>query len=234
MARRPLLLAAIAAAVAFLAGCASGPGTAPSTPAPSASSEVGAAWLDGGSMVGIVTWGSSSCVPTAGDVAYSGGVLTVELVGPPAGTACTMDYGPRATPVSVPAGIDASKDVRVVVTGDVTGEAVLAGVSSMPPGGSAAEGTPSAGWTGIEGTLVLLTWGSSSCPPQIADAAATAPGRITVTEAALPADRACTADLAPRATVVQVPAVSSGQSYTLTLVPPTGPSTDTPVAGLAP
>ena len=61
-----LLLGALA-----LSGCASTPG-ASSSPTPTASAtgeeiEVDAAWLDGGSMIGLVTQGSSTCVPAAGE-----------------------------------------------------------------------------------------------------------------------------------------------------------------------
>jgi hypothetical protein len=235
MTRRPLAALALAvAAAALLAGCATGPGAASPSASSSSSGELGAAWLGGGETIGLVTFGSSSaaCVPTAGTTSYAGGVLTVALAGPPANTACTMDYTARATPVAAPAGIDPSKTVRVVVTGAVQGETTLAGVSSMPPGGGSFQGVPSAGWTGLPATLVLLTYGSSSCPPQIADASVTAPGRITVTEAALPADRACTADMAPRTTVVEVPGTTTGTSYTLVLLSAGGGSFEVPIAGV--
>jgi hypothetical protein len=239
MPRRTLALVTLAAAAALLAGCATGTGSpGASSPAPSATaaSEIGAAWLGGGETVGLVTFGSSStaCIPTAASTTYASGILTVELAGPPANTACTMDYTARATPVAVPAGVDSSKDVRVVVTGAVQGETVLAGVASMPPGGSSYEGVPTAGWTTLPNTLVLLTYGSSTCLPQISDAKVSSPGKITVTEAALPANTPCTADMVPQTTVVEVPGVTSGTAYTMVLLTAGGGSFEVPVSGTAP
>src|SRR5688500_18963906 len=83
-------------AAGLLAGCASTAGTeAPepdeTVPADSEEIEVEAAWLDGGRMIGIVTEGSSTCAPSAGEVTYDDGVLQVELVEVPADTACTSD-----------------------------------------------------------------------------------------------------------------------------------------------
>jgi hypothetical protein len=84
----------------------------------------------------------------------------------------------------------------------------LAGVAGLE-GGGVAEYAPSAGWTGADGQLVLLTWGSSSCPPVVADATATGPAEITVTFADPPADQVCTMDMGPRGTLVEVPGLSA-------------------------
>ena len=40
--------------------------------------DVEAAWLDGGRGVGLVTYGSSSCLPVIGEPTYADGVLTVD------------------------------------------------------------------------------------------------------------------------------------------------------------
>ena len=94
--RTRTLLAALGLAVLLtgaLTGCATGPGGAPTAPAATTDdtddtddgaedADLSAAWLDGGRMVGIVTVGSSTCVPTAGDVTLEGAVLSVTLVEP--------------------------------------------------------------------------------------------------------------------------------------------------------
>ena len=49
---------------------------------------------------------------------------------------------------------------------------------------------------------MLLTWGSSSCVPVIAEVAASGPAEVTVTFETPAADQVCTMDMAPRATVV--------------------------------
>src|SRR5690242_13133556 len=70
-----------------LTACATGSGGTPSTagtPSDDSGSgneqEVGAAWLDGGRAIGLVTQGSSTCIPTAEETTYADGVLNVTLV----------------------------------------------------------------------------------------------------------------------------------------------------------
>ena len=78
-----------------------------------------AAWLDGGRMIGIVTEGSSTCVPTVGTAELeNNGVLAVTFDEPDAETPCTMDYVPRVSLVEVPDGVDPSKDLAISVVGD--------------------------------------------------------------------------------------------------------------------
>jgi hypothetical protein len=219
-----------------LAGCASG-GTVSSTPDPSASGpqEVGvdAAWLDGGAAVAILTEGSSTCLPTADDVSYADGVLNVTLLDVSADTACTRDLVLRGIPVTLPAGVGSTDDLRIEVTGDgYAGEVDLPGVEGLVPGGGADEGTPSAGWSTASGTFALLTYGSSSCRPQVQDATVSGPGQIAVTFATPPADQVCTADFAPRVTVVTVPDLDGGDSFTATLAGDTYDGTSVPIAGV--
>ncbi|MEV8267385.1 hypothetical protein [Microbacterium sp. NPDC076911] len=164
--------------------------------------EVEAAWLEGGAMIGVVTLGSSSCVPTATEVSVSGQVLTVELA--ELGDICTRDLVPRATGVGVPEGLDTAQDVTVITTGAVEGEALLAGVPGLVSGDSSMEVLPSAGWTGADGQFVILTWGSSSCLPMIESSEATGPAEVTVTFATPDADQVCTLDMAPQTTVAWV------------------------------
>lgn len=215
-----VLMAAVA-----LAGCSTGAGGSPSpeaateSPPLSGALEVDAAWLDGGSMIALVTWGSSTCVPTAGEVAYEDGVLSVEMVDPLENTACTRDFVPRATAVALPEGIDSAEDLTVAVTSsEAEGDVVLAGVPGLVPADGLSDGgVPSAGWTGSAGTIALLTWGSSSCTPTVQDAAVTASNEITVTFVDPPADQVCTMDFSPRVTVVTVDGVEAGTGYELVL-----------------
>lgn len=211
--RRHSLACAAALAVLILAGCASTPGsTEPTTsdapegsssPAPQAEDGFEAAWLDEGRMFAVVSWGSSSCVPVVDAVSAEGQTVTVALVSTEKEDAvCTADLAPRASLGSVPEGVDPTKDVELIVTlddgvsddVDLDGDAALTGVP-----GSSTEYAPSAGWFDDE-SLVLLTWGSSSCPPVIesVEGGGTSGTVAFVTDE----DQACTMDMAPRATIV--------------------------------
>ncbi|WP_137845773.1 hypothetical protein [Microbacterium sp. 2FI] len=216
MTRRPLtLLAALgltALVAGVLAGCATGapdsgstsPGGNGGTGDTATEIEVDAAWLNSGSMIGLVTQGSSTCVPTAGDVALEGAVLKVALVEPPADTACTRDLVPRATLVALPEGVDPTQDLEIEVTGaGYYGDTDLDGVPGLAPA-TGDEFLPSAGWTDEDGQFVILTWGSSSCVPVVESATASGPAEVTVTFATPPADQVCTMDMAPRGSVAWV------------------------------
>lgn len=204
-----LLAAGILTACATSAGSGSTPsGSSPSAPSatdgPAQDAEVSAAWLDGGRMVGVVTLGSSTCVPTAGDVAYADGVLEVELVEPDGAAVCTRDLVPRATIVALPEGIDPTQELEVRVTGDGYASSTdLDGVAGLDPSGET-DYLPSAGWAD-DGQFVVLSWGSSTCVPTLASADVSSPTEVTVTFATPPADQVCTMDMAPRGVVAQVP-----------------------------
>ena len=200
---------AAAIAAAALAGCASQPASAPSAN-PTAdgtgqSAEIGVAWLDDGRMIGLVTMGSSTCVPAADEAMLEAdGSLSVTLLEPDEQTACTADMAPRVTLVAVPEGVNPADDLAITVTGDgYTGSTELDGVEGLG-GGEETDYLPSAGWTETDGQFVLLTWGSSSCAPVISGVAATAPAEVTVTFETPPADQVCTMDMAPRATIAYV------------------------------
>lgn len=216
--------AAVAAATlallltAALAGCATPAGVGGGRADDDAPTEtpVDAAWLDEGRIVGVVTQGSSACVPTAGDVALDGAVLEVELVDPDAATACTADLVPRVTLAPVPAGVDPAVDLEISVTGDYEGQATLAGVEDLDPSGET-DFAPSAGWTATDGQFVLLTWGSSTCAPMLAAVEATGPAEVTATFQAPPENRACTMDMAPRGLVAWVEGVAADTPIELVL-----------------
>lgn len=211
--QRVTIAAAVLCAAAFgVAGCAtSNPDDAvtddsstgeetPSTGPADDSFEFELAWLDAGRMVAIVTQGSSTCVPVLEDVTADGQHVTVTLNEGDANQVCTADLTSRATLVPLPAGVDPKSDVDFVVTlgsatgdEDLDGNASLAGVPGEPT-----DYLPSAGWV-EDSALVLLTWGSSSCPP-IIDSVEAGDGVGTVRFVS--EDRVCTMDMAPRATII--------------------------------
>ncbi|GAB3821035.1 hypothetical protein GCM10028820_28410 [Tessaracoccus terricola] len=222
--RNSLRLTASAVLLAgLLTGCADAvpadspaPGT--TAPTPAAELELEAAWLDDGRMVGVVTWGSSSCVPVAAEVTADGQTVTVLLDEGDPDQACTADLVPRATVVPLPEGVDPTSDVELVVTlagasgdTDLDGNAALTGVPGDPT-----EYEPSGGWFD-DSALVLLTWGSSSCPPIVESVEAEGnAGTVTFTEE----PRKCTMDMAPRATVIDFGEFEADDDapFTLTLV----------------
>ncbi|GAA1919103.1 hypothetical protein GCM10009775_09580 [Microbacterium aoyamense] len=203
----PVALGAIAL-VALLSGCATpAGGSGGATPIESDSGseiEVDAAWLDGGRMIGLVTQGSSTCIPTASDVTLSDGSLEVTLEEPAADTPCTRDMVSRVTLVAVPEGVDPTQDLDIWVTGEgYYGETDLDGVEGLVAGGET-DYLPSAGWAGSDGEFLLLTWGSSTCVPVLENAEATGAAEVTLTFQTPPADQVCTMDMAPRGQVVFV------------------------------
>ncbi len=215
-----------------LTGCATTPGggtagpsdpsaqTAPPSDAQTGEdSELDAAWLSGGQGIGLVTWGSSTCLPTVGEVTAAGQTVTVELVDPQ-DRMCTRDYVPRASYVALPAGVDATQQVEIAVTGGTyrggTGLDALA--EAVPPvTDGEADFAASAGWFG-DGGIVLLTYGSSSCPPVFASVEV-AGAEVQASIAEPPADQVCTADYAPQLSVLQVEA-SEPRPAELVLVSP--------------
>lgn len=222
-ARRLLALPiALVLAGGALAGCAtpaaSAPSASPTTGGDSTEAEVDAAWLDDGRIIGLVTTGSSSCVPAADEATLQAdGSLAVTLVEPDAETACTSDLAPRVTLVEVPEGVDPSENLAITVSGDgYSASTELEGVEGLA-GGGMTDYLPSAGWTETEGQFVLLTWGSSSCPPVIAEVAASAPAEVTVTLETPAADQVCTMDMAPRATVAYVDGLEEDRDVSLVL-----------------
>src|SRR5688572_26209991 len=153
MARSALLagLTALAIASFALAGCATPSSGSPSGESPPESTvepdpDLGAAWLDNGRLVGLVTLGSSTCVPALADEAtYTDGVLHVELASPEADQACTMDLVPRVTLVGVPADVDPAEGLDIEVTGDdYFGQVELPGVEGLDSSGET-DYQPSAG-----------------------------------------------------------------------------------------
>lgn len=161
--------------------------------------DVEAAWLDGGRGVGLVTYGSSSCLPVVGEPTYADGVLTVDISDPD-GEACTRDLVPRGSYVGVPEGVDPTRELEIVVTGTYADDTDLDGLEGeivVPE-----EFAPSAGWADDD-MMLVLSWGSSTCPP-VWESAEAAGSEVLVSFAEPVSDQVCTADMAPRVTVVAV------------------------------
>ena len=177
-----------------------------------------AAWLDGGRMIGVITQGSSSCVPFAEDVTAKGQEVTVTLSDTIEGQEdrpCTADYTARASAVGVPEGVDPREDVTIHVNyGDQRASLELDGESGLVGApGTPTDYLPSAAWVQDDHGIVLLTWGSSTCLPVI--------GQVDETDTAITVnfntvDGACTMDMVPRLTMIGL--ADKNDDRTLTLV----------------
>ncbi len=231
--RIALTTAAIAAALMLgLAGCASdqnsgasdgSKGSDGSTTKPvEPSTDPTGAWINNGRGIALVSWGSSStaCTPAATDITADGQKITVKLAEPRADAMCTRDFVPRASYIEVPEGVDVAEDVKVSFSGaELDGEFTLAGSSEVAKAreeaGDSLGGDASAGWFAPNG-IVLLTWGSSSCPPIVSDIVERAEGATV--EFKTDDSLICTLDLAPRLTMIGLAdPVENQQGYTLTL-----------------
>ena len=189
--------------------------TEPEPEAPS--SEIEAAWLDGGRIIGILTQGSSSCVPFAEEITAKGQEITVTLSDTIEGQEdrpCTADYTARASVVGVPDGVDPQEDVKLHVNyGDLKASVELDGESSLTGvPGTSTDYLPSAAWVQDDSGIVLLTWGSSTCLP-IIDKVDESDTAITVNFKTV--DGACTMDMVPRATLIGLAEKNDSRALTL-------------------
>lgn len=229
--RLALALSSLAAIALLSAGCTSTPGaeTPTNSPAPSANAgdgggddtgDIEGVLLDEGRMFAVITWGSSVCIPQVDEVSADGQTVTVTVVDLEGEDGeekvCTADYAPRASVGALPEGVDPTAEITLNVTyGDIVDDVDLDGnpdFAGKP--GSSTEYQPSAGWID-DGSLVLLTWGSSSCVPVVesVEGSGTA-GTVTfVTDA----EKVCTMDMAPRATIIAFPDDVDDDDFTLTL-----------------
>lgn len=223
-ARAAAALSALAAVV-LIAGCTIGPGsTSPqSTSLPSSTpiaddihGDIEGALLDDGRMFAVVTWGSSTCIPQVDTVTAEGQNVSVELVDTDADAVCTMDMVQRASLGGLPAGVDPTQDITLQVTyKDANDDVELEGAAVAGTPGEPTEYQSSAGWFDDD-ALVLVTWGSSGCPPVVASVEGS--GNAGTVEFTTIEGQVCTMDMAPRATIVAFAdgAVDDGE-FTLTL-----------------
>jgi len=229
---------ALFALAVLSAGCASAPGsTAPSGPdasdAPPAQrqperDDLGAAWLDDGRAIAVITWGSSTptCRPAQVETDAEGQEISVTMHDhPDASKGCDSDLTPRADLIMVPEGVDATKDVTLKIAHeDHSGTVILPALASAALSTGAQD--PSAGWFADDG-IVLLSWGSSSCRPHVEKVTMTDAG---ATVALASSTGMCTMDMAPRVTPILLPeAVDRDADFELTLVG--GPDATIPVLG---
>ncbi|WP_103663384.1 hypothetical protein [Microbacterium sp. CJ77] len=194
-----------------LAGCT----TAPASPGSSSSVptggevsevEVDATWLDDGRMIGIITYGSSTCIPVVEDAALQdNGTFAVILADPDEDTVCTADMVPRVALVEALPDMDPAVDLEITVAGDgYTGDTELDAVQGLDPSNTASEYAPSAGWIDTDDSFVIVTWGSSTCVPVVESTAVSGAAEVTVTFVDPPADQVCTMDMVPRALITSV------------------------------
>lgn len=236
--RRFVALAATALVALSLSACASeSPVEAQPTPVDTVAPAIlSAAWLDGGRYIGIVTEGSSTCVPeTSGVVVEDDGTLAVTFAERAVETPCTADLAPRVSLAWVPEGVDATKDIDISVTGDgVEGSITLAGVEFPASGEPSDVPPPSAGWTDIDGTFVVLLWGSSTCAEHITATEVTGAASVRAYLSGIPSESACTADLAPNAALAVADGLQGVEDVELTVVlsPEDGDEVTIPILGV--
>lgn len=170
-----------------------------------------AGWLDSGSAVGLITYGSGSCPPIVGDVTAEGQTVNVEFV-VEENQVCTMDLRPRATYIPIPASVDRASDATLHITdGENVFDVAVPGAPDLTVS-TAPSQKPAAARVG-ERDIVLLTWGSSSCTPEIETVDQTDPASTVITFIA--PDGACTRDLAPRLTMFDGNGTADGATITL-------------------
>ena len=192
-------------------------GSAPPQPTGGPTAQVAAGWLQDGRTIGVVTWGSSSCVPVGGAATVAGDTITVPLAAAAGQRACTSDLAPRVTLVATPAGVDPAQDYDLRVVGsEVSGEADLDGVDGLAGPSAPPTDGPSAGWTGEDGLFVIVTFGSG-CRPRVEDAAATGPAEVTVTFARAPHGQMCDMSYGPRGSVAHVSGLQESEGVTAVL-----------------
>ena len=216
MRTRLILTASVLGLAALLSGCATTASTSP-TQSPDASaaptapeettspeSDMTAGWLAAGTTVGIVTIGSSTCVPVVESATASGDTVTVTLADPPADQPCTRDLQARITGVGIPDGVDTTAPLTLDVTyNDVTATIDLEASEAT---GTPTDMGPSAGYVGA-GTIGLVTYGSSTCVPAVESAEpGDDPAHLTVTFTTPEANQPCTMDYVPRITTIHADA----------------------------
>ncbi|BDV29558.1 hypothetical protein [Microbacterium terricola] len=196
------IIALVSACATGVPGSGSGTGLVAPSEGVGESAELDAAWLDDGRMIGLVTWGSSTCVPTVDGVSAEGQIVRVALIDAEA-DACTADMAARVTLITTPESLDVGKDVTIAVSGAIESSDELEGDAALAGPGGMTDNLPSAGWA--DDLIVILSWGSSTCVPVLEKIEATGAAELTATFAEVPDDQVCTMDIGPRALVSDAP-----------------------------
>ena len=199
-------LASVASLLALsLSACSNGsvtPSPTDGNSEPGESFELEAAWLAGGNVIALVTWGSSNCIPTPSAVNAVGvNEMSIALEPVPADRPCTRDYMPQVNVIDVPTDLDRQDPVTVKVKYlDAESTAQLAALDDYVPN-EGIEFENSAGWAS-EDAAVLVTYGSSSCQPVIESVGRDADGNVSLKFVDGDPNQPCTSDLAPRFTYI--------------------------------
>lgn len=194
-------MTSIALAALALTGCSTNYGPGGSDGSGGSGFEVDAAWLAGGSLIAVVTDGSSSCTPFVDDVVEDDGVIVVSLTErTDEQQACTDDLIKRGTIIGLPEGVQPGTGIDLQVTLD--GEFAETSLEAYT-GAAVEDYAPSAGWVD-DGVLAILTWGSSSCAPAVESTDVESSTSIVVTFVTAPADQVCTMDMAPRVAIATI------------------------------
>jgi len=184
---------------------------APSTDTPYAPQ---AAWLDA-SSIAVKTW-SDACAPQIGDVIAGDQSIAIVLVDG-ADEVCASVQTAHGTYVGLPAGLDSSRPVELIVTeaNGTRSELTLPGLAEgeTQPADRMPEMVPSAGWI-TDRELAVLTWGSSTCMPGSGDFEAVDAKEGVVTLHS-PTDTICTLDLVPQITFVPAEGVDADATLIL-------------------
>lgn len=208
------------------------PTPTPTQVEPEASFDSAAAWLNDGWALAIVTWGSASCAPIVGETVFSSGTLLVELTDPDEAD-CSADAVPRASYVSPATPLDMRQNLRIALTGDYQDLITLVGVpEAEPPGVTKFFVDSAAGWYASDG-FVVLSYGSSSCRPEVSSAEVTAPTEVTVEFAPYAFGQICTFDFRPRLTVVDIDETGLGDGPVVAILEGDGLGGErVPIAGV--
>ncbi|WP_334151994.1 hypothetical protein [Microbacterium sp.] len=202
-----------------LAGCATAAGGSPapeSTAAPSSDTPYApeAAWLDA-SSIAVKTW-SDACAPQIGDFIAGDQSIEIVLVDGE-DEVCASVQTAHGTYVGLPAGLDSSRPVELIVTeaNGTRSELTLPGLAEgePQPADRMPEMVPAAAWIN-DSELAVLTWGSSTCMPGSGDFRAVDANEGVVTLHGH-TDTVCTMDLVPQITFVPAEGVDADATLTL-------------------
>ena len=195
---------------------------------PPEDSLLAAAWLENGGAVGIVTWGDVSCTPVVTDALLWDSRYVVELTEPD-DEDCAGESVPRASLGRLTEPLDMTTELEIVLAGDYQGIIRLAGDPNPLP--EAEFGQPSAGWYSSDG-LAVLTWGSTSCPPEVESTEVTAADELTVVLVES-TESSCTRDIGRRVTIAEVDASGLGDGRVTAVLQLDGSEdVEVPIAGV--